>query len=174
MRDDASLCPGSEGISFMKYIAAVLLLVAAVSAQNAPSTSKSPDLDIPAIAREAKGSVVSIVMSDKDGHPLAQGSGFLISKDGRVVTNYHVIKNGTSAVVKLPNGTFFAVDGVLASDKHRDVAIIKADGSDFRTLALGDSDRLQVGQQVVAIGNPFRSNRRSQTALSAESELPRK
>jgi hypothetical protein len=54
----------------MKYIASVLLLLAATSAQNAPSTSKSPDLDIPAIAREANGSVVSIVMSDKDGHPL--------------------------------------------------------------------------------------------------------
>src|ERR1019366_3625319 len=109
----------------------------------------------PAIAREAKGSVVSIVMSDKDGHPLAQGSGFLISKDGHVVTNYHVIKSGTSAVVKLPNGTFFAVDGVLAFDKNRDVAIIKAHGVDFHTLTLGDSDRLRIGEQVVAIGNPL-------------------
>jgi V8-like Glu-specific endopeptidase len=139
----------------MKYIAAALLLVAAMSAQNAPSTNKSPDLDIPAIAREANGSVVSIVMSDKDGHPLAQGSGFVISKDGRIVTNYHVIKNGSSAVVKLPDGAFFAVDGVLASDQNRDVAIIKAHGNNFRSLSLGDSDRLQVGQQVIAIGSPL-------------------
>ncbi len=139
----------------MKYIASVLLLLAAMLAQNAPSTSKSPDLDIPAIAREANGSVVSIVMSDKDGHPLAQGSGFLISKDGHVVTNYHVIRNGSSAVIKLPNGAFFAVDGVLASDKDRDVAIIKAHGNNFRSLTLGDSDRLQVGQQVIAIGSPL-------------------
>jgi hypothetical protein len=94
-------------------------------------------------------------MSDKNGHPIAQGSGFLISKDGRVVTNYHVIRNGRSALVKLPNGTFFTVDGVLASDKIRDVAIIEAHGSDFRTLTLGDSDRLQVGEEVVAIGNPL-------------------
>jgi S1-C subfamily serine protease len=136
-------------------MAAVLLLAAAMLAQKAPSTSKSPDLDIPAIARETSGSVVSIVMSDKDGHPLAQGSGFLISKDGHVVTNYHVIKSGISAVVKLPNGTFFAVDGVLASDKVRDVAIIKAHGVDFHTLTLGDSDRLRVGEEVVAIGNPL-------------------
>jgi hypothetical protein len=139
----------------MKYMAAVLWLVTAMSAQNAPSTNKGRHLDIPAISREANGSIVSIVMSDKDGHPIAQGSGFLISKDGRIVTNYHVIKNGSSAVVKLPNGTFFAVDGVLASDKDRDVAIIKAHGIDFRTLTLGDSDRLQVGEEVVAIGNPL-------------------
>ena len=139
----------------MRYMAAVPLLVAAMSAQNAPSTNKGRHLDIPAISREANGSIVSIVMSDKDGHPIAQGSGFLISKDGHVVTNYHVIKNGSSAVVKLPNGTFFAVDGVLASDKDRDVAIIKAHGNGFRTLTLGDSDRLQVGEEVVAIGNPL-------------------
>ena len=139
----------------MKYMAVVLLLVAVMSAHNAPSTNKGRHLDISAIAREANGSVVSIVMSDKDGHPLAQGSGFLISKDGQVVTNYHVIKNGSSAVIKLPDGAFFAVDGVLAFDKHRDVAIIKAHGNNFRSLTLGDSDRLQVGQQVIAIGSPL-------------------
>jgi hypothetical protein len=50
-----------------------------------PSTNKGRHLDIPAISRKANGSIVSIVMSDKDGHPLAQGSGFLISKDGHVV-----------------------------------------------------------------------------------------
>jgi len=139
----------------MNKIAALLLLVTAMLAQNAPSTSKSPDLGIPAISRVANGSVVSIVVSDKDGHPVAQGSGFLISKDGRIVTNYHVIKNGSSAVIKLPDGAFFAVDGVLASDRNRDVAIIKAHGNNFRMLTLGDSDRLQVGEEVVAIGSPL-------------------
>jgi hypothetical protein len=139
----------------LKSIASVLLLLAAMSAQNAPSTNKGRHLDISAIAREANGSVVSIVMSDKKGHPIAQGSGFLISKDGRIVTNYHVIKSGSSAVIKLPDGASFPVEGVLVSDKHRDVAIIKAHGSDFRALTLGDSDRLQVGEEVVAIGSPL-------------------
>ena len=139
----------------MKYMAAILLLVAALVAQNAPSTNKGRHLDIPAISRAANGAIVSIIMSDEDGHPIAQGSGFLISKNGHVVTNYHLIKNGSSAVVKLPNGAFFAVDGVLASDANRDVAIIKAHGHDFRILTLGDSDRLQVGEEVVAIGNPL-------------------
>jgi hypothetical protein len=138
----------------MKHTAAVLLLVAAMSAQNAPST-KGRHLDIPAISQEANGAIVSIVMSDKDGHPLAQGSGFLISKDGKVVTNYHVIRNGASAVIKFPDGAFFAADGVLASDKDRDVAIIKVHGNGFKALTLGDSDRLQVGEEVVAIGNPL-------------------
>src|ERR1035438_1730789 len=132
-----------------------LLLAAAMSAQNAPSTNQGRHLDIPAISREANGAIVSIIMSDKDGRPIAQGSGFLISKDGHVVTNYHVIRNGSSAVIKLPSGAFFAVDGVLATDKDRDVTIIKLHGNGFKALTLGDSDRLRVGEEVVAIGNPL-------------------
>lgn len=160
----------------MKYTAAFLLLVAAMSAQNAPRTQKRDDsagiegppegvtlrplkaprrLDIPAISREANGKVVSIVMSDRDGHPIAQGSGFVISKEGQVLTNYHVIKNGASAVIKFPDGAFFVVDGVIASDKDRDIATLKAHGNSFRSLTLGDSDRLRVGEEVVAIGNPL-------------------
>jgi V8-like Glu-specific endopeptidase len=121
-----------------------------IGAQSAP-----PRKDIPGIAKTANGAIVSIVMSDKDGHAIAQGSGFLVSNDGRVLTNYHVIKNGSSAIVKLPDGAFFAVDGVLATDKARDIAVIKAHGENFRTVTLGDSDGLQVGEEVVAIGNPL-------------------
>jgi len=138
----------------MKYMAAVPLLVAAMSAQSSPGASKGRHLDITAISRQANGSVASVIMY-KDGHPILQGSGFLISKDGDVVTNYHVIKNGSKGVIKLPDHTWYDIDGVLASDKDRDVAIIKAHGSDFRVLALGDSRRLQVGEEVVAIGNPL-------------------
>ncbi len=114
-----------------------------------------PRMTIPAIAKDARGAVVSIIMSGKDGSPIAQGSGFFISKDGLILTNYHVIESGSSAIVKLPDGAFFAVDGLLAFDKARDVAIIKAHGEDFRTLTLGNSDQLQVGEEVVAIGNPL-------------------
>jgi len=128
----------------------VLFLSLMVAAPPVPSR-----MTIPAIAKDARGAVVSIIMSGKDGSPIAQGSGFLISKDGLILTNYHVIESGSSATVKLPDGAFFAVDGLLAFDKARDVAIIKAHGEDFRTLTLGNSDQLQVGEEVVAIGNPL-------------------
>jgi len=117
--------------------------------------SASRRSDIPAIAKAANGAVVSIIMSDKDGNPIAQGSGFFVSKDGLILTNYHVIAEGSSAIVKLPDGAFYLVDGMLASDKTRDIAVIKANGQNFRTLALGNSDGVQVGQDVVAIGNPL-------------------
>jgi S1-C subfamily serine protease len=126
------------------------LTVALFGGQAAP-----PRKDIPAIAKAANGAIVSIVMSDKDGHAIAQGSGFLVSKDGRILTNYHVIENGSAAIVKLPDGAFFGVEGVIATDKARDIALIKANGESFRTVPLGDSDGLQVGEEIVAIGNPL-------------------
>jgi hypothetical protein len=133
-----------------KLLFLIFVVVGVAAAQSAP-----PRKDIPTIAKAANGAIVSIVMSDKDGKALAQGTGFLISKDGRIVTNYHVIAEGNSAVVKLPNGAFYVVDGVLAFDKTRDVAVIKAHGEDFRTLTLGNSDRIRIGEEVVAIGNPL-------------------
>jgi V8-like Glu-specific endopeptidase len=156
--------------SFTTRLLSLIIVVAGVAAAQSappaeskgfdfgfdkPAQSASPRNDIPAIAKAASGAIVSILMSDKDGKPIAQGSGFLVSKDGVVVTNYHVISEGRSAIVKLPDGAFYVVDGVLASDKTRDVAIIKAHGENFRTLTLGNSDQVQVGEEVIAIGNPL-------------------
>ena len=134
----------------MKPLALILLVVGMAHAQSAP-----PRKDIPTIAKAANGVIVSIITSDKDGRPVAQGTGFLVSKDGRIVTNYHVIKDASSAIVKLPDGAFYQVDGIMAFDKTRDLAIIKAHGQNFRVVSLGNSDRVQVGEEVVAIGSPL-------------------
>ena len=83
------------------------------------------------------------------------GSGFLVSADGEIVTNYHVIKDAHSAIVKLSNGAFFRVNGVLASDADKDLAIIKVDGKNLPFLTLGEIDKLHVGDHVVAIGSPL-------------------
>jgi len=134
----------------MKFPFLIFIVVGVVAAQ-----SSLPKRDIPTIAKAANGSVVSIVMSDKGGKPISQGSGFLVTKDGLILTNYHVIETGSSAVVKLPDGAFFLVDGVVASDKTRDIAVIQAHGQNFQTLTLGNSDQIQVGEEIVAIGNPL-------------------
>jgi hypothetical protein len=116
--------------------------------------AQSPRKDIPSIAKAANGAIVTIVMANGD-KPIATGTGFLVRTDGVIVTNYHVIQEGNVAVVKLSDGTALPVDGVLAADKVRDLAIIKVHGRTFRTLGLGDSDDIQVGEDVVAIGNPL-------------------
>jgi len=139
-----------SGRSAIKLLPLTVLLPVAVAAQSVASRG-----GIPAIAKAASGSVVSIVMSDKAGRPVSQGSGFLVSTDGLIVTNYHVISEGSSAVAKLPNGALYVVDGVLTFDRARDVAVVKAHGQNFRKLTLGNSDHVQVGEEVVAIGNPL-------------------
>jgi len=71
-----------------------------------------------------------------------------------IVTNYHVIRAGNVAAVKFSDDSVLPVDGVLAADKARDLAIIKVHGKTFRTLTLGNSDQIEIGEEVVAIGNP--------------------
>jgi S1-C subfamily serine protease len=111
--------------------------------------------DIPTLTRKALPAVVLVIASDKAGKEIRQGSGFIVSDDGKVVTNYHVIEGTTSAVIKLPNGAFYTIEGVLALDQDRDLAVLKASGRDFPFLPLGDSDQVQVGEPVIAIGSPL-------------------
>ncbi len=134
----------------MRLICLVILASGVVRAQSA-----QPRKDIPAIAKAANGVIVSIITADKNGNAVAQGTGFLVSRDGRIVTNYHVIKDASSAIAKLPDGAFYEVEGVVAFDKARDLAVIKAHGQNFRVVSLGNSDRVQVGEEIVAIGSPL-------------------
>ncbi len=133
----------------MKLLSLISLIPGVVAAQSAPARK-----DIPAIAKAANGAIVTIITATND-KPIAQGTGFLVSADGVIVTNYHVIETGNVAIVKFPDDTAFPVDGVLAADKVRDLAVIKIHGKTFRTLTLGNSDHIQVGEEVVAIGNPL-------------------
>ena len=95
----------------------ILLLVGIVSVGVA-AQSMPPKKDIPAIARAAKGAIVTIVMANED-KPIALGTGFVVDTGGVIVTNYHVIANGNNGVVKFSDGKMLVVDGVLATDKNR-------------------------------------------------------
>lgn len=85
----------------------------------------------------------------------ASGSGFFVSSEGRIVTNYHVIDGATSGTVKLEDGRTAAIGNVLGYDKDIDLAIITIAGSGFPALVIGSSDRAAVGDKVVAIGSPL-------------------
>jgi hypothetical protein len=126
------------------------------SKKNIPSVqSAGTKEDIPLLTRKALPSVVLVVTFDKSGKEIRQGSGFVVSSDGKVVTNYHVIEGVSSALIKFASGAFYALDGVLAIDQKRDIALVKASGRDFPFLPLGDSESLQVGEAVIAIGSPL-------------------
>ncbi|MDD2850996.1 MAG: DegQ family serine endoprotease [Desulfuromonadaceae bacterium] len=82
------------------------------------------------------------------------GSGFLISKDGYIVTNDHVVRDAESVQVKLSNDKIYDAK-VVGGDQKTDIAVIKITATDLPTAVLGDSDKLDVGQWAIAIGNPF-------------------
>ncbi len=82
------------------------------------------------------------------------GSGVIISKDGYIITNNHVVENATEVSVSLNDNRVFTAK-VVGSDKMSDIALLKIDGDDFPYLTFGNSDALQVGEWVLAVGNPF-------------------
>lgn len=82
------------------------------------------------------------------------GSGVIISKDGYIVTNNHVIEGADEISVKLNDNREFK-GRVIGADPGTDLALVKIEGDDFPTLPVGDSDALKVGEWVLAVGNPF-------------------
>lgn len=85
---------------------------------------------------------------------IRQGSGFIISKDGYIVTNNHLVQNATKITVKLFNNDEYTAK-IIGTDPQSDIAVIKIDGKNLPTVVLGDSDTLEVGEWVVAVGSPF-------------------
>jgi S1-C subfamily serine protease len=86
-----------------------------------------------------------------------QGSGFIIDKDGHILTNYHVVANARQVEVTLANKKKYKAQ-IIGLDRSHDLAVIKIDAPNLQSATLGDSSQLQVGQKVYAIGNPFGLN----------------
>jgi S1-C subfamily serine protease len=83
-----------------------------------------------------------------------QGSGFVIDKEGHILTNYHVIADARQVKVTLHNGSSYPAT-VIGTDRAHDLAVIQIKAPNLPAMVLGDSRNLQVGQKVYAIGNPF-------------------
>ncbi len=82
------------------------------------------------------------------------GSGFIVSKEGYILTNNHVIKDADEIIVKLSDRRELVAE-VIGSDPRSDVALLKIDAHDLPTVKIGDSSKLKVGEWVLAIGSPF-------------------
>ena len=107
-------------------------------------------------------SVVSINVTGTSGtnffgqavQTASAGSGFILTKDGYIVTNYHVVKDGETVKVTLYNGDEYEAKYV-GGDEDYDIAVIKVEAADLQPVTLGDSGSLNVGDHVLAIGNPL-------------------
>jgi serine protease Do len=124
------------------------------------------------ISRTVRPAVVNIATTEKVRSPLgddlfsrffegqarrprtALGSGFIISADGYVVTNHHVVREAAQIVVRTADRREYPAK-LVGGDAKTDLALVKIDRADLPTLPFGDSDRLEVGEPVMAIGNPF-------------------
>ena len=107
----------------------------------------STSADFSGIIEDVVRSVVTIKTD------VSQGTGFLITDDGYIVTNYHVIKDARAAGVYTYEGTSHQVS-IIGSNSNFDIALLKIEG-DFKRLRLADSDDIQIGEKVIAIGNPL-------------------
>lgn len=121
-----------------------------------PGLVRTPDM----VYAQTYESVVAVtarqnaVVYGQQGVAVSTGSGFILSEDGYVVTNYHVIEGSEEVKIQTVDGqTYRAV--VVGSDATNDVALLKAEAQGLKAVTLGSSSQLAVGQQVVAIGNPL-------------------
>jgi trypsin-like peptidase len=100
-------------------------------------------------------SVVLIETYGEDGKVSGSGSGFLVSADGQIVTNFHVIAHSKQASVTLSNGDAYDSVGVLDVDKRKDIALLKIKAVSLPYLRLGHSGSAQVGDKLYTLGNPL-------------------
>ena len=127
------------------------------TAAGAPATASARPIADDTTARRvydgATNAVTYIVADTAQGQ--ATGSGFVISKDGLIVTNDHVVDGATTVQVKVGTSDQTQDATIVGADPSRDLALLKVDGHDLPTLTLGDSSSIGVGDATYAIGNPF-------------------
>jgi serine protease Do len=142
----------------------------AAHAQEAPVAA--PEMGLPNVSSifDAQKSKVVAISTEMAANPregmfpffrgpigprMGQGSGFIVDPDGYVITNYHVVKGASRITVAFENDEKFDAT-LVGSDEKIDIALLKIDaGKKLPAVELGSSERLRVGQWVVAIGNPF-------------------
>jgi putative serine protease PepD len=123
------------------------------STTTASARPISADLDARQVYDASKNAVTYIVADTPQGQ--ATGSGFVVSKDGLIVTNEHVVDGASQVQVKVGTSDQAQDATVVGADPSRDLALLKVDATNLPTLSLGDSSSVGVGDPTYAIGNPF-------------------
>ena len=131
-----------------------------ISTKTRAKKSSSRDYNLPEIPEDSPFGELFEKFFDQDqfNRPRRDaqslGSGFIISEDGYILTNHHVIAGADEVIVRMSNRKEYVAE-VIGSDQASDVAVLKEDASNLPVLEYGDSDELKVGEWVLAIGSPF-------------------
>ncbi len=122
---------------------------------QSPQINSFADLpDFRGVARRAVRSVVNIIVLNEQGYRTSGGSGVIISRDGYIITNHHVVDEGEGFRVQLADKRRFPAT-VIGLDPSTDLALIKIEAENLEPALIGDSDAVEVGEWVLAVGNPF-------------------
>ena len=143
--------PREDGLRMSKILhSCILTIFLPLLTVGQTTVSKLPA----EIAREQSQAVVIVEPTDANGRALAQGSGFIVTPNGAIVTNFHVIRGAARIRVKLQSGDVYQTSDLIDVDQDKDIAILKIKGFKLPTVKLGDSDRTEVGESVVVISSP--------------------
>jgi serine protease Do len=144
----------TQGPAVVGVTVAGLRQVGNASSSDDDSDDSTPDAEAERFFRFFRG-IPGLRMPPQAAQPFrGQGSGFIVSADGVILTNAHVVRNAKQVTVKLSDRREFAAK-VLGSDTSTDIAVLKVDAKNLPTVSLGDPRAVQVGDWVLAIGAPF-------------------
>lgn len=134
-------------------VTAWLVVVACAASVPSMAHAQSGLPDFTVLVEKVGPAVVNIRTQEK-GRPTGEGSGFIVSADGYVLTNAHVVSGATDVTVSLPDKREFKAR-IVGADDRTDVALVKVEATGLPTVKTGDASKLKVGEWVLAIGSPF-------------------
>ena len=139
------------------FIAAFLPVCVMAHEPDEPVAASPSTLTAAQLAARARPSIVVITVPDRDGKEKHLGTGFIISDDGLIATNLHVVGLGRRITVRTSDERALNVTAVHASDRNLDLALLRVDtkGEKLTSLELGDSDQFKDGARAVVMGNPL-------------------
>lgn len=140
-----------------KYLLAVALLALVQFVRCPAADEAQASLTVEQIVERIRPSLVTISTSGRDGSDHGLGTGFVVSADGLIATNLHVIGEGREFTIELSDGSNLRAESVFASDRNHDLAIIRVTAPEkpLPPLPLDDASTLTQGQPVVVMGNPL-------------------
>jgi len=129
--------------------------ISAIQEARAPSSGQNPDIykQVPELFRQFFGELPQFNQPQRRKAP-SLGSGFIISEDGYILTNNHVVKDADKVLVRLIDRREFEAE-VIGQDPRSDLALLKIDADDLPVVELAEPDDIKVGEWVMAIGSPF-------------------
>jgi hypothetical protein len=138
----------------MQFAKVVYIKVVVLFVLFCGPSSLAQDAWIEQVANKSLPSVVTVLAFDQNGKGLGLGSGFIITSNGLIVTNYHVIQGASKVEVLNSEIGKFSVRGIVNASRKLDFAILKIAAVNLPTIAMGNSNQIRLGEGVIAIGNP--------------------